>query len=73
MHHWYQQRRWFFATGTAGGVDTGGKFATGVNNTGGKFAAGINVANWLPLVLTTPAVLNADTGGILRDFGETDS
>ncbi len=27
-----------FATGTAGVVDTGGKFGTGVNNTGGKFA-----------------------------------
>jgi hypothetical protein len=25
-----------FATGTAGVVDTGGKFAAGVNNTGGK-------------------------------------
>jgi hypothetical protein len=25
-----------FATGTAGVVDTGGKFATGVNNTGGN-------------------------------------
>jgi hypothetical protein len=25
-----------FATGTAGVVDTGGKFATGVNNTCGK-------------------------------------
>jgi len=27
-----------FAIGTAGVVDTGGKFATGVNDTGGKFA-----------------------------------
>jgi hypothetical protein len=25
-----------FATGTAGVVDTGGKFATSINNTGGK-------------------------------------
>ncbi len=25
-----------FAIGTAGGVDTGGKFAANVNNTGGK-------------------------------------
>jgi hypothetical protein len=31
-----------FATGTAGLVDTGGKFATSVNNTAGKFAAGVN-------------------------------
>jgi hypothetical protein len=26
-----------FVTGTAGVVDTGGKFATGVNNTSGKY------------------------------------
>jgi hypothetical protein len=32
-----------FATGTAGVVDTGGKFATGVNGTCGKFAAGVNI------------------------------
>jgi hypothetical protein len=31
-----------FATDTAGVVDTGGKFATGVVDTGDKFAAGIN-------------------------------
>jgi hypothetical protein len=45
-----------FATSFAKVVDTGGKFATGVN--GLKFAAGISLtplAN-LPLVLTTPAV-----------------
>ncbi len=30
-----------FATSFANVVDTGGKFAIGVNNTGGKFAAGI--------------------------------
>jgi hypothetical protein len=36
-------------------VDTGGKFATGVNDTGGKFAAGINDAGGkLPPVSTTP-------------------
>jgi hypothetical protein len=29
-----------FATSFASVVDTGGKFATGVNDTGGKFAAG---------------------------------
>jgi hypothetical protein len=33
-----------FATSFASVVDTGGKFATGVNDTGGKFAAGINDA-----------------------------
>ncbi len=31
-----------FATSFSSVVDTGGKFATGVNNTGGKFAAGVN-------------------------------
>jgi hypothetical protein len=31
-----------FATSFASVVDTGGKFATGVNNTGGKFATGVN-------------------------------
>jgi hypothetical protein len=31
-----------FATSFASVVDTGGKFATGVNDTGGKFAAGVN-------------------------------
>jgi hypothetical protein len=30
-----------FPTGTAGVVDTGGKFATGVNDNCGKFAAGV--------------------------------
>jgi hypothetical protein len=34
-----------FATGAAGVVDTGGKFATGVVDTGDKFAAGINGTN----------------------------
>jgi hypothetical protein len=33
-----------FATSFASVVDTGGKFATGVNNTGGKFANGDNDA-----------------------------
>jgi hypothetical protein len=41
-----------FYTIFASVVDTGGKFATGVNNAGGK----------LPPVLTTPAAKN-DTGG----------
>jgi hypothetical protein len=31
-----------FATSFASFVDTGGKFATGVNDTGGKFATGVN-------------------------------
>jgi hypothetical protein len=40
-----------FATSSSCVVDTGGKFATGVNETGGKFAAG----GKLPQVSTTPA------------------
>jgi hypothetical protein len=31
-----------FATSFPSVVDTGGKFATGVNDTGGKFATGVN-------------------------------
>jgi hypothetical protein len=31
-----------FATSTAGAVDTGGKFATGVNYTGGTFVISVN-------------------------------
>jgi hypothetical protein len=31
-----------FSTSFASVVDTGGKFATGVNDTGGRFAAGVN-------------------------------
>jgi hypothetical protein len=31
-----------FATGTAGVVDTVGKFSTSVNDTGSKFAAHVN-------------------------------
>jgi hypothetical protein len=31
-----------YAISFASVVDTGGKFATGVNNTGGKFAANVN-------------------------------
>ena len=33
-----------FATSSPCVVDTGGKFATGVNDTGGKFSAGVNDA-----------------------------
>ncbi len=45
-----------FATSSPCVVDTGGKFATGVNDTGGKFAAGVNDAGGkLPPVSTTPA------------------
>ncbi len=35
VHHRYQHRC-KFATGAAGVVDTGGKFATGVNDTSSK-------------------------------------
>jgi hypothetical protein len=45
------------ATSSPCAVDTGGKFATGVNDTSGKFAAGVNDAGGkLPPVSTTPAV-----------------
>jgi hypothetical protein len=45
-----------FANSSPCVVDTGGKFATGVNDTGSKFAAGVNNAGIkLPPVSTTPA------------------
>jgi hypothetical protein len=45
-----------FATSFTSVVDTGGKFATGVNGAGGKFAAGVNdTGRKLPPVSTTPA------------------
>jgi hypothetical protein len=48
-----------FATSSPCVVDTGGKFANGVNDTGGKFAAGVNDAGGkLPPVSTTPAANN---------------
>ena len=60
-----------FATSSPCAVDTGGKFATGVNDTGGKFAAGVyDAGGKLPPVSTTPAANFAtsfpsvvDTGG----------
>jgi hypothetical protein len=45
-----------FANSSPCVVDTGGKFATGVNDTGAKFVAGVNDAGGnLPPVSTTPA------------------
>jgi hypothetical protein len=45
-----------FSTIFASNVDTGGKFAAGVNDTGGKFATSVNDAGGkLPPVSTTPA------------------
>ncbi len=50
-----------FSTIFASVVDTGGKFATGVNDTGGKFATGVNDAGGkLPPVSTTPAANNGN-------------
>ncbi len=47
-----------FATGVN---DTGGKFATGVNDTGGKFAACVNDADGkLPPVSTTQVANNGN-------------
>ncbi len=48
-----------FATSFTTVVDTGGKFATGVNDTGGKFAASVNdTGGKLPPVSTTPVANN---------------
>ncbi len=57
-----------FSTIFASVVDTGGKFATGVNDSGGKFATSVNDAGGkLPPVSTTPAAnlppVSNDTGG----------
>jgi hypothetical protein len=50
-----------FATSFSSVVDTGGKFATGVNDTGGKFAAGVNVTGGkLPPLTTAPAANQAE-------------
>ncbi len=46
-HWWQRHQRQIFVTGTAGVVDTVGKFATGVTDTGGN----------LPPVSTTPAAI----------------
>jgi hypothetical protein len=43
-HQYQRHRRQIFATCSPCVVDTGGKFATGVNDTGSKFAAGVNDA-----------------------------
>jgi hypothetical protein len=44
-----------FVTSFISVVDTGGKFAIGVNDAGGKFAAGVNdTGGNLPPVSTTP-------------------
>jgi hypothetical protein len=66
VHHRYQRHRRQncrrsanFSTIFASVVDTGGKFATGVNYTGGKFATGVNDAGGkLPPVSTTPVANN---------------
>ncbi len=53
-----------FSTIFASVVDTGGKFATGVNDAGGKFATGVNDAGGkLSSVSTTPA---ANKGNNIR-------
>ncbi len=54
----------YFSTIFASVVDTGGKFATGVNDTGGKFATGVNDAGGkLPPVSATPAANLATISG----------
>ncbi len=69
--HRYQRHRWqHFATSSPCVVDTGGKFATGVNETGGKkFAAGVKAAGGkLPPVSMTPVSLTpvANNGNNIR-------
>jgi hypothetical protein len=55
-----------FATSFASVVDTGGKFATGVNDTGGsKFAAGINDTGG-KTVSMTPVANNGSNIRLLR-------
>jgi hypothetical protein len=55
-HRYQRRRRQIFATSLTSVVDTGGKFARGVNDTGSKFAAGVNYTGGkLPPVSTTPA------------------
>jgi hypothetical protein len=50
-----------FATSSACVVDTGGKFAIGVNDTGGKFAVGVNDAGGkLPPVSLTLVTNNGN-------------
>jgi hypothetical protein len=50
-----------FTTSFASVVDTGGKFAIGVNDTGGKFAAGVNnTGGKLPPVSMTVAENTGD-------------
>jgi hypothetical protein len=64
-----------FATSFACIVDTGAKFAAGVNDTGGKIAAGVNdTGGNLPPVSQRifEKIPNRPTG-ILRGSGETDS
>jgi hypothetical protein len=51
-----------FATRFASVVDTGGKFATGVNDTDGKFAVGVNnTGGNLPPVSMTPVANNGNS------------
>ena len=50
-----------FATSFSSVVETGGKFATGVNDTGGKFSTRVNDAGGkLPPVSTTPVANNGN-------------
>ncbi len=68
-----------FSTNFASVVDTGGKFATGVNDTGGKFATGVNDASGKLVHLElriSPRIfekIRNGSFGILRGLGETDS
>ncbi len=68
-----------FATSFASAVDTGGKFATGVDDTGGKFAAGVNDTGVIDTggkkwdQYQAAEKIRNGPNGILRGLGETDS
>jgi hypothetical protein len=55
-----------FATSFASVVNTGGKFATGVNYTGGKFAASVNATGSELLPVSTTPGGNENNGNNIR-------
>ncbi len=61
LHHCHQRDRRQFTINTASVVDTGGKFATGVNDTGSKFATGINDTGGIFIYLLTRLLKGVQT------------
>ncbi len=69
MHHRYQRHQ--FATSLASVVDTGGKFAAGINNTGGNLPpVSTTPAANLPPVSMTPVTNNENNIRLLRPESE---